>query len=101
MLDTYANLVYDYMGGMEDIRKAIVRTVIPASTSFLEDCGEYLIAILRAPATTFAHLDATTVLSRQMAHAHLAYETASSTYEPICHLLSDTIAGLQICRLFD
>ncbi|KAF8405818.1 hypothetical protein HHK36_007895 [Tetracentron sinense] len=46
MLDTYSNLVYDYMGGMEDISKAIVRTVIPVSTSFLEDCGEYLIAIL-------------------------------------------------------
>ncbi|KAK9278938.1 hypothetical protein L1049_028520 [Liquidambar formosana] len=45
MFDPYAKLVYDYMGGMEDIRKAKVRTMIPASTSFQEDCARILRAI--------------------------------------------------------
>ncbi|XP_057972053.1 uncharacterized protein LOC131160410 isoform X2 [Malania oleifera] len=45
MFDPYANLVYDYMGGMEDIRKAKVRTVIPATTSFQEDCARILRAV--------------------------------------------------------
>ncbi|CAL5373111.1 unnamed protein product [Camellia sinensis] len=45
MLDPYANLVYDYMGGLEDIKKAKVRTTIRASHSFLEDCARILRAI--------------------------------------------------------
>lgn len=45
MLDPYAKLVYDYMGGMEDIRKAKVRTVLPADRSFQEDCARILRAI--------------------------------------------------------
>ncbi|XP_068666937.1 uncharacterized protein [Aristolochia californica] len=45
MLDPYAKLVYDYMGGMEDIKKAKVRTVIAARTSFQEDCARILRAI--------------------------------------------------------
>uniref|UniRef100_A0A5B7ATI3 Polynucleotide adenylyltransferase n=2 Tax=Davidia involucrata TaxID=16924 RepID=A0A5B7ATI3_DAVIN len=42
MLDPFAKTVYDYMGGIEDIRKAKVRSVIPASTSFVEDCARIL-----------------------------------------------------------
>ncbi|KAG7551666.1 tRNA nucleotidyltransferase/poly(A) polymerase RNA and SrmB- binding domain [Arabidopsis thaliana x Arabidopsis arenosa] len=38
MFDPYAKVVYDYLGGMEDIRKAKVRTVIHAGTSFQQDC---------------------------------------------------------------
>ncbi|KAI3958670.1 hypothetical protein MKW98_030335 [Papaver atlanticum] len=45
MLDPYANVVYDYIGGMEDLKKAKVRTVIPAYTSFQEDCARILRAI--------------------------------------------------------
>ncbi|KAG9446248.1 hypothetical protein H6P81_012376 [Aristolochia fimbriata] len=45
MLDPYAQLVYDYMGGMEDIKKAKVRTVVAAHTSFQEDCARILRAI--------------------------------------------------------
>ncbi|XP_038702912.1 CCA-adding enzyme isoform X2 [Tripterygium wilfordii] len=45
MFDPYAKIVYDYMGGMEDIRKTKVRTVMPANTSFLEDCARILRAI--------------------------------------------------------
>ncbi|XP_057466453.1 uncharacterized protein LOC130755899 isoform X1 [Actinidia eriantha] len=45
MFDPYANLVYDYMGGVEDIRKAKVRTMTCASLSFVEDCARILRAI--------------------------------------------------------
>ncbi|GLT63997.1 hypothetical protein SLA2020_365170 [Shorea laevis] len=42
MFDPYAKIVYDYTGGMEDIRKAKVRTVLPANLSFVEDCARIL-----------------------------------------------------------
>ncbi|TYJ98423.1 CCA-adding enzyme [Cucumis melo var. makuwa] len=45
MYDPYNNVVYDYLGGMEDIRQAKVRTVVPACTSFQEDCARILRAI--------------------------------------------------------
>lgn len=45
MLDPYAKIVYDYLGGMEDIRKAKVRTVLPADQSFQQDCARILRAI--------------------------------------------------------
>ncbi|CAN0906122.1 Poly(A) polymerase I [Linum grandiflorum] len=45
MFDPYARIVYDYIGGLEDIRKAKVRTVIPASNSFQEDCARILRAV--------------------------------------------------------
>uniref|UniRef100_A0A7C9AQG6 Polynucleotide adenylyltransferase n=1 Tax=Opuntia streptacantha TaxID=393608 RepID=A0A7C9AQG6_OPUST len=45
MFDPFARLVYDYMGGLEDIRKAKVRTIIPSSMSFHEDCARILRAI--------------------------------------------------------
>lgn len=45
MFDPYAKTVYDYMGGMEDIRIAKLRTVIPADMSFVEDCARMLRAV--------------------------------------------------------
>ncbi|KAJ6869325.1 hypothetical protein NC651_034163 [Populus alba x Populus x berolinensis] len=45
MFDPYKRIVYDYVGGLEDIKKAKVRTVIPASTSFQEDCARILRAV--------------------------------------------------------
>ncbi|XP_062156099.1 uncharacterized protein LOC133863939 isoform X2 [Alnus glutinosa] len=45
MFDPYAKIVYDYTGGMEDIRKAKVRTVLPANLSFVEDCARILRAV--------------------------------------------------------
>lgn len=45
MYDPYNSVVYDYLGGMEDIRQAKVRTVVPACTSFQEDCARILRAI--------------------------------------------------------
>ncbi|KAK6148015.1 hypothetical protein DH2020_018927 [Rehmannia glutinosa] len=45
MFDPYAKLVYDYTGGVNDIRKAKVRTIKPANLSFTEDCARILRAI--------------------------------------------------------
>ncbi|CAL5214713.1 unnamed protein product [Lathyrus oleraceus] len=45
MFDPFAKIVYDYVGGMEDIIKAKVRTIAPAATSFQEDCARILRAI--------------------------------------------------------
>ncbi|XP_022134982.1 uncharacterized protein LOC111007098 isoform X2 [Momordica charantia] len=45
MFDPYNSIVYDYLGGMEDIRRAKVQTVVPAHSSFQEDCARILRAI--------------------------------------------------------
>nr|XP_016510257.1 PREDICTED: poly(A) polymerase I-like isoform X2 [Nicotiana tabacum] len=45
MFDPYSKFVYDYMGGVDDIRKAKVRTIGPASFSFIEDCARILRAV--------------------------------------------------------
>uniref|UniRef100_A0A1J3HEF6 Poly(A) polymerase I n=2 Tax=Noccaea caerulescens TaxID=107243 RepID=A0A1J3HEF6_NOCCA len=42
MYDPYAKIIYDYLGGIEDLRKAKVRTVFHAGTSFQEDCARIL-----------------------------------------------------------
>ncbi|KAF5743660.1 Polynucleotide adenylyltransferase family protein [Tripterygium wilfordii] len=61
MFDPYSKKVYDYTRGIEDIRKAKVRTMIPASTSFQEDCARILRAIRIAARLGFS-------LSRETAH---------------------------------
>ncbi|XP_022987140.1 uncharacterized protein LOC111484780 isoform X4 [Cucurbita maxima] len=45
MYDPYNSAVYDYLEGMEDIKQAKIRTVVPACTSFQEDCARILRAI--------------------------------------------------------
>ncbi|KAH7516797.1 hypothetical protein FEM48_Zijuj10G0172800 [Ziziphus jujuba var. spinosa] len=45
MFDPYTKIVYDYMGGMEDIRKAKMHTVKPANLSFVEDRARILRAV--------------------------------------------------------
>ncbi|XVE56505.1 hypothetical protein DITRI_Ditri04bG0015800 [Diplodiscus trichospermus] len=61
LFDPYARIIYDYMGGIEDIKKAKVRTMIPASTSFQEDCARILRAIRIAARLGFR-------FSRETAH---------------------------------
>ncbi|XP_019464723.1 PREDICTED: uncharacterized protein LOC109363020 [Lupinus angustifolius] len=62
MFDPYAKIVYDYMGGIEDIMKAKVRTVAPAAASFQEDCARILRAIRVAARLGFS-------ISRETAHS--------------------------------
>lgn len=62
MFDPYAGIVYDYMGGIEDLRKAKVQTMIPASTSFREDCARILRAIRIAARLGFR-------ISKETAHS--------------------------------
>lgn len=42
MLDPFSKILYDYVGGVEDIEKARVQSVISAATSFVEDCARIL-----------------------------------------------------------
>lgn len=42
MFDPFERIVYDYTGGLEDIRRAKVRSIIPAGTSFMKDCARIL-----------------------------------------------------------
>ncbi|KAL8160103.1 hypothetical protein V2J09_001640 [Rumex salicifolius] len=37
LYDPFSKVIYDYIGGIEDIRRTKVRTVIPAQSSFTED----------------------------------------------------------------
>ncbi|KAM6594783.1 hypothetical protein CsatA_002486 [Cannabis sativa] len=62
MFDPYASIVYDYLGGVEDIRKSKVRTVIPASTSLQQDCARILRGIRIAARLGFR-------ISRETAHS--------------------------------
>ncbi|XP_057804889.1 uncharacterized protein LOC131020210 [Salvia miltiorrhiza] len=45
MFDPYAKLIYDYTGGVNDIRKAKIRTIKPANLSLTEDCARILRAV--------------------------------------------------------
>lgn len=45
MLNPFTNKVHDYFGGIKDLKKAKVRTVIPPRMSFSEDCARILRAI--------------------------------------------------------
>ncbi|EPS62980.1 hypothetical protein M569_11807, partial [Genlisea aurea] len=45
MFDPFAKLVYDYLGGVNDIRKAKIRTIKPAILSLSEDCARILRAV--------------------------------------------------------
>ncbi|KAG6712401.1 hypothetical protein I3842_05G100900 [Carya illinoinensis] len=67
MLDPYAQVVYDYMGGMEDIRKFKVRTVIPANVSFVEDCARILRAVRIAARLGFRFTKETALSVRELA----------------------------------
>ncbi|KAH9329312.1 hypothetical protein KI387_001420, partial [Taxus chinensis] len=53
MYDPYENVVYDYLGGLEDLKGGKVRTVIPAHTSFKEDCARILRGIRIAARLNF------------------------------------------------
>ncbi|KAL6503046.1 hypothetical protein OROHE_023948 [Orobanche hederae] len=45
MFDPFSKLVYDYVDGVNDIRKAKVRTIKPANLSLTEDCARILRAV--------------------------------------------------------
>ncbi|KAK9751207.1 hypothetical protein RND81_02G250100 [Saponaria officinalis] len=42
MFDPYSKIVYDYIGGIDDIKRSRVKTVIPAGASFTQDCARIL-----------------------------------------------------------
>lgn len=62
MFDPYSKIVYDYIGGIEDLKKSRVQTVIPASSSFTEDCARILRAVRIAARLRFK-------FTKEMAHS--------------------------------
>ncbi|XP_015581210.1 poly(A) polymerase I isoform X2 [Ricinus communis] len=71
MFDPYEKIVYDYIGGLEDIRKAKVRTVTPASNSFQEDCARILRAVRIAARLGFRFSRETAHFLKHFAHSIL------------------------------
>ncbi|XP_061979946.1 uncharacterized protein LOC133700434 isoform X4 [Populus nigra] len=71
MLDPYANIVYDYMGGIADIKKTKVRTVIPANLSFVEDSGRILRAIRIAARLHFGFTRDLALSLKELSHSVL------------------------------
>lgn len=69
MFDPFAKIVFDYLGGLEDIRRAKVRCVIPANASFIEDCARILRGVRIAGRLRFRFAQET---------AHFIKELASS-----------------------
>lgn len=75
MFDPYTNIVYDYMGGMDDIKKAKVRTVIPAQNSFKEDCARILRAVRIAARLGFRFTRETAKSVVDFSHSILRLDT--------------------------
>nr|XP_043612721.1 poly(A) polymerase I isoform X2 [Erigeron canadensis] len=71
MFDPFARLVYDYIGGMEDIQKAKVRCIIPANTSFVEDCARILRGIRIAARLGFRFSRETSHFLKELSHSLL------------------------------
>ncbi|KAF8667271.1 hypothetical protein HU200_052940 [Digitaria exilis] len=67
MFNPYSEKIYDYLGGIEDLKKAKVRTVIPAGTSFQEDCARILRAIRIAARLGFSFPKETAYYVRTLA----------------------------------
>jgi len=67
MFNPYSEKIYDYLGGINDIKKAKVRTVIPAGTSFQEDCARILRAIRIAARLGFSFPKETAYYVRTLA----------------------------------
>ncbi|KAH9553824.1 hypothetical protein CY35_08G032600 [Sphagnum magellanicum] len=59
MYDPFQSIVYDYVGGLRDLRKFQVRTVIPADESFQEDPARILRAIRIAARLEFSFTKST------------------------------------------
>ncbi|KAB5532194.1 hypothetical protein DKX38_018864 [Salix brachista] len=71
MFDPYKRIVYDYMGGLEDIKKAKVRTVIPANISFQEDRARILRAVRIAARLGFRFTRETAHFVKNLSHSLL------------------------------
>ncbi|XP_074583426.1 uncharacterized protein LOC141839550 isoform X2 [Curcuma longa] len=71
MFNPFSKIVYDYLGGMEDIRKAKVRTVKLAHLSFDEDCARILRAIRIAARLGFSFSKETAYSVKDLANSVL------------------------------
>ncbi|KAJ6347066.1 hypothetical protein OIU76_003712 [Salix suchowensis] len=69
MFDPYANIVYDYMGGMADIKKTKVSTIIPANLCFVEYSGRILRAIRIAARLQFGFTRDLALSLKELSHS--------------------------------
>lgn len=67
--DPFANRVYDYIGGMKDLKMAEVRTITPAHASFEGDCAQILRAFRVAGRLRFQFTRDTACAIRDLAHS--------------------------------
>ncbi|KAI7752331.1 hypothetical protein M8C21_014818 [Ambrosia artemisiifolia] len=81
MFDPYANTIYDYVGGIEDVKKAKVRTILPASFSLVEDCARILRAIRIAARLGFGFSRETARAIKHLAHSVLLLDTGRHLME--------------------
>ncbi|KAI5383871.1 hypothetical protein KIW84_071014 [Lathyrus oleraceus] len=81
MFDPFAKIVYDYVGGMEDIIKAKVRTIAPAATSFQEDCARILRAIRITARLGFSISSETARSIKNLSYSVLRLDKASDGNE--------------------
>lgn len=79
--DPFANLVYDYIGGMEDLKMAEVRTVTPAHASFEEDCARILRAFRVAGRLRFQFTKDTARAIQDLAHSIATLDRQRLTME--------------------
>ncbi|XP_022844977.1 uncharacterized protein LOC111368045 isoform X2 [Olea europaea var. sylvestris] len=71
MFDPYAKLVYDYLGGVDDLRKAKLRTIKPASISLTEDCARILRAVRIAARLDFRFAKETGIAVKRLSSSVL------------------------------
>ncbi|XP_024394375.1 uncharacterized protein [Physcomitrium patens] len=66
MYDPFKCIIYDYVGGLRDLRRCKIRTVIPALESFEEDSARILRAIRIAARLEFSFATSTANAIRQL-----------------------------------
>ncbi|KAI3766076.1 hypothetical protein L2E82_16125 [Cichorium intybus] len=81
MFDPYVNIIYDYVGGLDDIKKAKVRTINPASFSLVEDCARILRAIRIAARLGFGFSRETARAIKNLAHSVLLLDKGRQLME--------------------
>lgn len=98
MYDPFADLVYDYIGGMKDLKMAKVRTVIPAHASFEEDSARILRAFRVAGRLCFQFTEDTACAIQDLAHSIVRLDKQRLMME-MNYILAYGAAEASLCLL--
>lgn len=98
LFDPFANIIYDYAGGMEDLKSLKLRTLAPAQLSFKEDCARILrgLRIAARLGLTFSEDTETAICSLSPSIMSLS---KSRIMMELNYMLSYGAAGPSICLL--